>query len=132
MPATWDGLTLFNAGEALWWFFAAGVVVAKGRAVRGATPGLRTTLALFLLAFKITDLVEMRTGAWWDPPALLAAKGLCVAGIVGCLLRWRGLRRRTESIRAEGRMPSERGGHGGTAIEGDVGRKGSEERAEPA
>lgn len=89
MPAMWDGLTLFNACEAAWWCLVAGIVFAKGDQVRGATRGLRITFAQILLAFGITDLVEMRTGAWWDPPTLLAAKGLCAAGIVGCLVRWR-------------------------------------------
>jgi hypothetical protein len=38
-------------------------------------------LAVALLAFGVSDLVETRTGAWYDPPWLLAWKAACVIAI---------------------------------------------------
>ncbi len=35
--------------------------------------------ALVFLAFGLSDLVEVRTGAWWRPWWLLAWKALCLA-----------------------------------------------------
>lgn len=84
-------LTFFNAGEAAWWFLMAAFVMIYWRHWRGMTPGLRNVLAIFLMAFGVSDVIEMRTGAWWRPLSLLIFKVVCLTGIVGCgvIVFWR-------------------------------------------
>lgn len=65
-----------NIAEAGLWSALAAVVSLRGR-----TP-LRWWLALALLAFGVSDLVETRTGAWYRPWWLLAWKAACIVGIV--------------------------------------------------
>ncbi|MGF1635075.1 MAG: hypothetical protein ACFCVE_14580 [Phycisphaerae bacterium] len=82
---------LANQVEAVLWVMLAFVAAVVG--VR--RPMLRSTLlpmALVLLAFGISDLVETRTGAWYRPWWLLVWKGACVGGLLG--LVWRLLRLR--------------------------------------
>jgi hypothetical protein len=50
-------------------------------------------LAGFLLAFGVSDVIETRTGAWYEPIGLLALKAVCVVGIVTCgAMVWRARR----------------------------------------
>lgn len=42
-------------------------------------------LAVTLVAFGVSDIVESTTGAWWRPWWLLAWKTLCVIVLVGTL-----------------------------------------------
>jgi len=60
-----------------------------GGRVRGMTPRLRILLSVSFLAFGISDLIELSTGAWWRPPGLLVFKGVCLLGIVGSCLSLR-------------------------------------------
>lgn len=84
-------LTFFNAGEAAWWFLMAGFVATYWRHWRGLTLGLRNALVIFLIAFGVSDLIEMRTGSWWRPLGLLVFKAVCLIGLVTCggILLWR-------------------------------------------
>ncbi len=41
--------------------------------------------ACVFIAFGLSDVVEVRTGAWWRPWWLLAWKGLCVAALMALL-----------------------------------------------
>jgi uncharacterized membrane protein YedE/YeeE len=47
---------------------------------------LLLTTAVLFVAFGITDIIESRTGAWWDPPALLVAKVAVAAGLLTCFV----------------------------------------------
>jgi hypothetical protein len=80
--AAMDIVAAFNAAEAALWFAFAVATVMLGRRVRGLTPRLRAWIACAFLAFGASDLIEVRTGAWWNPPGLLILKGACLLAIV--------------------------------------------------
>ena len=88
------GVQLFNALEAAFWFVLAILAVTRGRQVRGFTPGRQLALCLFLAAFGASDLWEIFSGGWWQPPALLAFKVVCFSGLAATAAlvygtRWR-------------------------------------------
>lgn len=64
-----------------WGAIALGFAVAAIRR-RGNLRRLLLIAALTLAAFGGSDLVEVRTGAWWRPWWLLAWKALCVAAML--------------------------------------------------
>lgn len=76
------------AEAALWIGMGTGVLVwlLTVKAGRTQRAGLLAVLALVLIAFGISDLVETQTGAWWRPWWLLAWKILCVAAMVALLM----------------------------------------------
>lgn len=82
------------AEAALWGVLAA---FAGMSAVRsdGRQRRIATVLALALLAFGVSDVIESRTGAWWRPPALLMLKGACLAVFSGVASVYRRERRRS-------------------------------------
>lgn len=82
-----------NLLEALLWIgIAAGFLVGMaGPAHRGT----KALAAIAFLAFGLSDLVEMRTGAWWEPWWLLLWKVSCVLALVGLLAHYVKLRRQT-------------------------------------
>ena len=71
-----------NYIEAGVWFLCAVLLLVK--AVRGDNRFRRTLLFLTITVavFGCSDLVEARTGAWWQPWWLLAWKVICVAGLL--------------------------------------------------
>jgi len=76
--------TVFNACEAgLWLTFAVVVALRYRRALVGARRVARAMALLFVL-FGVSDLIEIETGAWWRPPALLVFKGACLIGLTWC------------------------------------------------
>jgi hypothetical protein len=89
-----DPVYVFNALEAGWWFVLAILAAIFGGRARGFTRATRIATPLFLVTFGASDLIELYTGAWWRPPALLALKGICLIGLVACAAdiyrrRWR-------------------------------------------
>jgi hypothetical protein len=58
----------------LWIALAAILVVTRGRKL--------VILAIALILFGGSDLVEAHTGAWWRPWWLLVWKGACVLAII--------------------------------------------------
>jgi glucose dehydrogenase len=91
-----DNLFVYgNTIEAAFW-----IVVGLGFVVRAllAPPAVQTRLwlaALLLITFGISDLVEVRTGAWWKPWWLLVWKGTCVVGLLTLLVGYIRTRRAT-------------------------------------
>ncbi len=75
-------LSMFNAVEAGWWLLCAGLIASRGQRIRGLTLRLRVLLCLFFIAFAVTDVVEISTGAWWHPRWLMWANIGCVIGIL--------------------------------------------------
>lgn len=79
---------VFNLAEAAVWS-AAGLALAGARngepfrRIKGLTAA---AAALFVL-FGLSDLAEMRTGAWWAPAWLLAWKLVNGAGLIFCVGR---------------------------------------------
>ena len=70
--------TWFNLGEALLWIAIAVVIAARALRTGSTSRGIQVALVMAFFAFGISDLVEMRTGAWWRPWWLFAWKAVCV------------------------------------------------------
>jgi hypothetical protein len=92
-PASLSPFELGNALEAgLWWTMAAVIAGWVLYRRRGMAMGL--AIAAVLAAFGASDVVEMRTGAWWRPWWLLVWKGTCLAALLGmALVQIRGRKR---------------------------------------
>lgn len=78
--------TLFNQAEACLWFVIALILGVRLRAGRP----WRWLIPLAFVVFGASDLIEARTGAWWEPWWLLVLKAACVLVF---LLAWRSQRR---------------------------------------
>ena len=52
-------------------------------------------LAVTLIVFGLSDVIEVQTGAWWRPPWLLAMKAACLAVMLVLAIRF--VRRRSGS-----------------------------------
>lgn len=93
---------IFNLFEAALWFAISAVFFFRGMVrAGGKTPESRALRReLFLLAaafaaFGVSDIIESRTGAWWEPWWLLALKTACVLVFLRAFWRYRaGLRAR--------------------------------------
>lgn len=83
-----DLFTWFNYAESLLWAGMALFFCVGGFGKASDQRRLYFILAIGFLAFSISDLVEVRTGAWWRPWWLLLWKGLCVVVLARYLLRW--------------------------------------------
>jgi hypothetical protein len=81
-----------NLLEAVLWFAVAVALLAAAWRGPSSRRKILMILAAAFAAFGASDLIEMRTGAWWRPPWLLAMKGACVAVFVLCF--WQYLRSR--------------------------------------
>jgi hypothetical protein len=89
-----SGVEIFNALEAVWWIALAGLAAIFGGRARGMTPGRRFALSVFLALFGVSDAIEVFTGAWSNPPALLVLKAICLGVLVATAAliygaRWR-------------------------------------------
>ncbi len=79
---------VFNLAEAAVWF-AAGLALAGAR---GGEPfsrmkGLTAAAAVLFVLFGLSDLAEIRTGAWWAPAWLLAWKAVNGLALLFCVGR---------------------------------------------
>jgi len=77
-----------NFVEGIFWITAAAILLRRACLRNGGRWGSRTRhrrlaigAAITLVAFGISDFIEMRTGAWYDPPALFALKAACVVSL---------------------------------------------------
>lgn len=78
-----DGTRGGNFLEALLWL---GLSVAL--LVRPRKPGVRMG-ALWFALFGVSDLIEMHTGAWWEPLELFVFKAACVVGLAAAFGAYR-------------------------------------------
>jgi ABC-type iron transport system FetAB permease component len=91
-----------NLIEAVVWAVLAVVVVGyTTRAARAWRPTL-VVLALTMLVFGASDVVESRTGAWWRPWWLFVWKALCVVALLVGFLRLFRLRRNVQGNLTDG------------------------------
>ena len=66
----------FNYAEALLWFIIALALAVRLR-MRRPWPW-RWLLPCAFALFGVSDLIEVQTGAWWEPWWLLVMKAACV------------------------------------------------------
>lgn len=85
------GIDFFNLVEGVFWIGLGAWVLLTRRMVRGRR---QVALAIFLIAFGVSDFVEMRTGAWWTPWWLLAWKAVCVGMFLVIFVHYQTERRR--------------------------------------
>jgi hypothetical protein len=78
--------TVFNGFEAALWLAFAVVVVVRFREADAGTRNISRVMAAFFVLFGVSDIIEMKTGAWWRPPALLVFKGVCLIGLTACFV----------------------------------------------
>jgi hypothetical protein len=83
-----------NLIEAIVWFVLAVVLLLHSlRAPKHTRPTLHI-LASAIVVFGVSDLVEMRTGAWWRPWWLFVWKAACVVVLFFGFLRYHRLTKR--------------------------------------
>ena len=70
---------LFNVAEAGLWLAIGAVLAVKTWRARSRLRRILTMLVLAFLLFSVSDIVESRTGAWWQPWWLAALKVSCTA-----------------------------------------------------
>lgn len=89
---------LVNWVEVFFWpALGLGCLAHAARRHPGTDP-LTWLLGAAFIIFGISDYLELRTGAWWRPPALLVLKAGCIAVFLAAAIRWRrrtGKRNRT-------------------------------------
>jgi hypothetical protein len=74
-----------NLIEGIFWLLLGGLCVAMF--VAGKWPSRWVIpLAVLLILFGVSDLIERHTGAWWRPWWLLLWKAVCVIGLLACAL----------------------------------------------
>ena len=88
--------TFGNLIEAALWFAISLVLVLKATRSKGQLRLVFLILSFAFLVFGVTDVIEIRTGAWWNPLWLLLLKALCVAGFVLGFGRYYTIMRRKE------------------------------------
>ena len=81
---------ILNYCEASLWFVLGVVVMFAARKQSAAVRRNAWVAFAAFIAFGISDLIEVRTGAWWTPWWLLVLKAACVLVLAHCL--WRHVR----------------------------------------
>lgn len=88
-----DVPAIFNLVEAAVWAAAAAVLFARSAREPEPMRRLGRKTAAVLAVFSLTDLIEIRTGAWWDPWWLFALKLACVLSLAAAGVAYRRLRK---------------------------------------
>jgi len=78
-----DIVAKFNLYEAILWFVISIIFLGFGVYKKNIVAQKKTFLFLSVIfvLFGISDLIEMKTGAWWKPTWLLAMKAFCITSI---------------------------------------------------
>lgn len=79
--------TWFNYGEALLWIGISFFLILRIFRKNMPHRSLYAVLIIGFFAFGVSDLVEVQSGAWWQPWWLLLWKALCVAVLAPSLYR---------------------------------------------
>jgi hypothetical protein len=77
-------LDWFDAIEAVLWVIIGIAVLVRSRNASGRLRHVGLVAGLAFFAFAGTDLVELRTGAWYRPWWLLVYNVLCVTTLAVC------------------------------------------------
>ncbi len=87
-------LQTFNYIEAALWFAISLALCPtffnKKKPVSIRMNALVAAVAFF--AFGVSDIIEARTGSWWQPPSLLVLNIGCVIVLIVCYIRHRKLK----------------------------------------
>ena len=83
---------LCNHIEAVFWIVVGVVCVGCAFRRNGVAAQRCWQAAYAFIAFGLSDIAEVRTGAWWRPWWLLVWKSICVAALLALLVDY--LRRR--------------------------------------
>jgi hypothetical protein len=86
---------IFNRCEAALWGFVAIALFVRAFRDRPALRGTWVFLAIAFAAFSVSDVIELRSGAWWRPWWLVVLKVACVAGMFFGFRRYFRLRQRS-------------------------------------
>ena len=76
----------FNVCEALVWLAVATVIAIRVPRMARQSRRVSIIAVIGLVAFSASDWVEMFTGTWYSPPALLALNVVCVVVLLPCLV----------------------------------------------
>jgi hypothetical protein len=76
----------YNWTEVVLWGVIAVVFAKRALSAAGKKRRLLAIVAAAFAAFSASDVIEVFTGSWWEPPWLLVLKVACV---VTALLVWR-------------------------------------------
>ena len=76
-----------NAEAVLWLTLGVGVLLGALLRPPATARRWRLALAVTLLLFGLSDVVETRTGAWWRPWWMLLWKGGCLLAFVSLYAR---------------------------------------------
>lgn len=71
----------FNFFES-WLWFAVGVVVGRSKTRLPVSGSTRCLAVISFLVFGVSDIIEMHTGAWYQPWSLFFLKAACVTGLL--------------------------------------------------
>lgn len=82
-----DLAATFNAVEAVWWWLVAALVLRPSLLPGRLKRAERWTLAATFLLFGVSDVIEIRTGAWWRPVWLMLMKIACIAAFIAVTVR---------------------------------------------
>jgi hypothetical protein len=82
---------VYNWAEVVLWGAIAIACLIRALTYTGTKRRLLAIAAVSFAIFAVTDVLEVESGAWWEPPWLLALKAACVATL---LLVWRDWHRR--------------------------------------
>ena len=78
----------FDAFEAALWAVVGAIVLMRSRMASSGDRRIGTAAGLAFFAFAGTDLVEVRTGAWYRPWWLFVYNALCVTTLAACYVAY--------------------------------------------
>ncbi|HSJ03244.1 MAG: hypothetical protein ACAI34_25985 [Verrucomicrobium sp.] len=100
---------IFNLCEAALWFAISAVFLFFCTVKRhGSQRRESLLLAVSFAAFGISDVIESRTGAWWNPWWLLVLKGVCVSVFLRAFILYQKARRQA-AAQSRSRKSGEKG-----------------------
>jgi len=88
-----QSLAAFNIAEAFFWMAITLAIAVRAKRARPDLRRIGFIVAAAFVAFAGTDLIEIKTAAWYRPLWLLVYNAVCIAFIVGCYAKYLLLRK---------------------------------------